>query len=188
MNREEMARGLLAVARELAAAQSFNPGDYIMQPHSDSPIYGRVIEELKNGGYKAVLVGGWSQKPAIKSTKGAYPDFELIKESDVPDKFRKGIARKFPRIASSLVQGPMALSTESSSAFQVARDIDSLSSKVYDVLVERKRRGRMDRKQVEAWLRGVEEKARSLSIGLKEVRGLASELRDGLDEYGFEEK
>lgn len=102
MNREEIAREMLVMARELMAAPSFNPGDYIMQPHHESPIYGRVIEEQKNGGYKAVLIGGWSgRRPAIKSTKGAHPDFQLIKESEVPAKFKAGIAKKFPRVAAS---------------------------------------------------------------------------------------
>jgi len=53
------------------------------------------VAEQKGGGYKVVAVGGWSRGPVIKSTKGWHPEPRLVKESDVPEKFKKAIAKKY---------------------------------------------------------------------------------------------
>lgn len=95
MNRQQLASELLKAAHDLYAAE-FEPGDYIYQHHKDEPVYARVIERQKNGGYKVVMVGGLGgTRPSIKSTKGWYPAPKRIKESEVPDKFKKAIAKKY---------------------------------------------------------------------------------------------
>lgn len=95
MNRQQLASELLKAAHDLYAAE-FEPGDYIYQHHKDEPVYARVIEQQKNGGYKVVMVGGLGgTRPSVKSTKGWYPAPKRIKESEVPDKFKKAIAKKY---------------------------------------------------------------------------------------------
>jgi hypothetical protein len=94
-------KGWRSAARK-EASQNFKPGDYIYQQLvEDNSIYARVISELKNGAYKVVAIGGWSRGAVIKSTKGWYPQPKLIKESDVPDKYRKAIAKKYNKYKSA---------------------------------------------------------------------------------------
>lgn len=92
---------------EKKAAQSFKPGDYIFQQQrsEDDSIYARVVSEQKNGGYRVVAVGGWSRGAVIKSTKGWYPEPKLIRESEVPDKYVKAIAKKWRAASGARVAG-----------------------------------------------------------------------------------
>jgi hypothetical protein len=66
-------------------------GDWIMQKQRSDydNSYGIVVDVLKNGGYKALVVGGWSSKPALKSTKGWDPKPVKISKGDIPSKWLK---------------------------------------------------------------------------------------------------
>jgi hypothetical protein len=74
---------------------SFKPGDWLIQPHRDEPVYAIITDKLVNGGYKVVSAGGWSgTKAKTESTKNWYPVPQLINKKDIPSKFIKAIEKK----------------------------------------------------------------------------------------------
>lgn len=77
--------------------EKFNVGDWVIQKKSDYNIYGLLVAQLKNGGFKAIVGNDSDTKyivPATKSTKNWYPQPIKVSEKDVPDKLFKKILDK----------------------------------------------------------------------------------------------
>jgi len=173
------------------ASQNFQPGDYIYQHHKDEPIYARVISKQKNGGYKAVTVGGWSgTRPAIKSTNNWFPEPTMIKESEVPEKFKKAIAKKYrgasaERVASAFIAERVARSRTArwnpDQLQKIMRNVDKAADKglyttVYSGLMQAALMIRSNPDEASDW--GLS------SSDYKYMMGVANDYKDIMEEVG----
>lgn len=96
-NRQDLINKVEKVMADDFSILKLKPGDYVVQENKNLKTYAYLISELKNKGFKAVVIDTERKKAKQGTVSNRwYPLPKKIKESDIPDKLLSKIKSKLP--------------------------------------------------------------------------------------------